>query len=194
MYANHIRSYALSAFVAVSGLSMLGCTTSQIGDRASATSKHAAVDAQIDAELSKLYNTVPGARDMVAASKGMLVFPAVVGGSFVVGGEFGHGALRIKGRTQKYYNIAAGSIGWQAGAQSKGIFYLFTTQEALDKFLASNGWIAGVDATVAIANVGANGSIDTNTMRAPVVGFVLANAGLEIGASVQGMKISENRL
>jgi lipid-binding SYLF domain-containing protein len=42
-----------------------------------------------------------------------------------------------------------------------------------------------------VANVGANGSIDTISMRAPVVGFVLANAGLEVGASVQGMKVTE---
>lgn len=33
------------------------------------------------------------------------------------------------------------------------------------------GWTVGVDATVALADIGANGSIDTSTMREPVVGF-----------------------
>ena len=49
----------------------------------------------------------------------------------------------------------------------------------------------GLDATVAVANVGANGSIDTEPMRQPVVDFVLANTGLEVGAYLQGMKVTE---
>jgi lipid-binding SYLF domain-containing protein len=70
---------------------------------------------------------------------------------------------------------------------------MFTTTEALDKFRNSKGWTAGVDATVAVANIGANGSVNTASMNQPVVGFVLANAGLEVGASVQGMKVTEIR-
>ncbi|MBO1925873.1 hypothetical protein J4711_14520 [Staphylococcus epidermidis] len=36
------------------------------------------------------------------------------------------------------------SIGWQAGGQSKAVIYVFNTQEALDKFLNSNGWSVGL--------------------------------------------------
>jgi lipid-binding SYLF domain-containing protein len=71
---------------------------------------------------------------------------------------------------------------------------VFTTEDALDKFRNSKGWTAGVDASVAAATVGANGRIDTNTMRQPVVGFVLTNLGLEAGVSVQGARIAEVRL
>ena len=71
------------------------------------------------------------------------------------------------------------------------MIYLFTTQESLAKFRSSKGWTAGADATVAVATIGANGSVDTNTIRQPVVGFVLTNVGLEAGVSVQGAKISE---
>jgi len=35
---------------------------------------------------------------------------------------------------------------------------------------------------------GANGSVDTNTLQQPVVGFVLTNVGLEAGISLQGAK------
>lgn len=189
-----VRPLAAAAVLAVCGVAFTGCTTSGPHDRASVASSHASVDAQIDATLSKLYRTVPGAREMAATSKGMLIFPSVVGGSFVVGAEYGRGALQTRGTTQSYYSIAGGSLGPQIGAQSKAIIYLFSTQDALDKFLASKGWTVGVDATVAVANIGANGQVDTATMRAPVVGFVLANAGLEVGASVQGMKITESRM
>ena len=74
------------------------------------------MDAQVDAALNRLYNTVPGSRELVARSKGVLVFPAVVGGSFIVGAEYGRGALRVDGKTLDYYSTTAASIGLQAGA------------------------------------------------------------------------------
>lgn len=191
MRTHSFRPLAAAALLAIGGLALVGCTTSRPEQRAAAGTERASINAQIDAALSRLYSNAPGAREMVAQSRGVLVFPSVVGGSFVVGAEYGRGALRVGGSTSAYYSIAAGSVGWQVGAQSKAIIYVFMTQEALDKFRASQGWTAGVDATVAVASLGANGSVDTNTMQQPVVGFVLANAGLEIGASLQGMKITQ---
>lgn len=131
---------------------------------------------------------------MANTSKGMLIFPSVVGGSLVIGAEYGRGALQVGGVTQRYHSIAEESLGPQVGAQSKAIIYLFTPQEALDKFLACKGWTVGFDATVALALISANGHIDKATMRAPVVGFVLANAGLEVGASIEGMKVTERQM
>lgn len=144
--------------------------------------------------MSKLDDTVAGSREMVANSRGVLVFPAVLGASLGIGAEYGRGALRVGGRTQTNYSTTAGSIGFQAGAQSKAVIYLFTTQEALDKFRNSKGWTVGADATVAVATIGANGRVDTNTIRQPVVGFVLTNVGLEAGVSLQGAKITEVQL
>jgi lipid-binding SYLF domain-containing protein len=191
MSANRLRPLAIGSMLALCGATFIGCTTTSPDGRTGVASSKASIDAQSDTTLARLYSDVPGAREVGASAKGILVFPAVVGGSFIVGAEYGRGALRSSDSARRYYSIAVGSVGWQAGAQSKAIVYMFTTTEALDKFRNSKGWTAGVDATVAVANVGANGSIDTSTMREPVVGFVLANAGLEVGASVQGMKVTE---
>jgi lipid-binding SYLF domain-containing protein len=120
------------------------------------------------------------------------VFPDVLKGGFIVGAEYGRGALFIDGKTQGYYSSAGGSIGFQAGAQSKAVVVLFMTEEALRQFLHSEGWTIGADATVAVADIGANGSIDSNTVRQPVVGFVMNNVGLMAGISLDGAKI--NRL
>jgi lipid-binding SYLF domain-containing protein len=68
------------------------------------------------------------------------------------------------------------------------------TPDSLARFRNAKGWTAGVDATVAVADVGANGSIDTNTIQQPVVGFVLNNAGLMAGVSLQGSKISKRHI
>lgn len=194
MYSNALRSLAIAAALALSGMAFVGCTTTSPDGRTGIASSRATVDVQTDAALARLYSEVPGAREIGASAKGILVFPAVVGGSFGVGAEYGRGVLRSSDNARRYYSVAIGSVGWQVGAQSKAIVYMFTTTDALDKFRNSKGWTAGVDATVAVANVGANGRVDTTSMHAPVVGFVLANAGLEVGASVQGMKVTELNL
>ncbi|RZI64616.1 BPSL1445 family SYLF domain-containing lipoprotein [Variovorax guangxiensis] len=194
MNTQKLRTLATVTAIAAAGALFAGCTTTRPGDSGTNTSSRASIDAQVDASLSKLYQTVPGSREMVAKSAGVLVFPSVVGASLGVGAEYGRGSLRTGGRTQAYYSTTAGSIGFQAGAQSKAVIYLFNTQEALTKFRNSKGWTAGADATVAVANIGANGSVDTNTVRQPVVGFVLTNVGLEAGVSISGAKISEVNL
>jgi len=191
MNTQKLRTLATVTAIAAAGALFVGCTTTRPGDSGTNTSSRASIDAQVDASLSKLYQTVPGSREMVSKSAGVLVFPSVVGASLGVGAEYGRGSLRTGGRTQAYYSTTAGSIGFQAGAQSKAVIYLFNTQEALTKFRNSKGWTAGADATVAVANIGANGSVDTNTVRQPVVGFVLTNVGLEAGVSISGAKISE---
>jgi lipid-binding SYLF domain-containing protein len=187
----YLRIVMSAAAIAVAGVAFVGCTTTMKGDSPSGPTSRSSIDAQVDAALSKLYMNVPGSRELVAKSKGVLVFPDVIGASLVVGAQYGRGALRVNGRTEAYYSTTAGSLGFQAGAQSKAVIYLFTTQQALDKFRTSKGWTVGADATVALATIGANGSLDTNTLQQPVVGFVLTNVGLEAGVSLQGAKIEQ---
>lgn len=194
MISNYFRPLAIASAVALSGVAFVGCTTTSPDGRTGVASSKSSLDAQTDATLTRLYSEVPGAREVGAAAKGILVFPAMVGGSFVVGAEFGRGVLRSSDSARRYYSATVGSVGWQMGAQSKAVVYMFTTTEALDKFRNSKGWTAGADATVAVANVGVNGTVDTASMRQPVVSFVMANAGLEVGASVNGMKITELQL
>jgi len=194
MNTQKLRTLATVTAVAAASVLFAGCTTTRPGDSGTSSSSRTSIDAQVDASLSKLYQTVPGSREMVGKAAGVLVFPSVVGASLGVGAEYGRGALRTGGRTQSYYSTTAGSIGFQAGAQSKAVIYVFNTQESLAKFRNSKGWTAGADATVAVANIGANGSVDTNTVQQPVVGFVLTNVGLEAGVSVQGAKITQINL
>ncbi|CAH0447735.1 hypothetical protein LMG10661_03808 [Ralstonia syzygii subsp. syzygii] len=189
------RTAATLAAVALLGTQIAACTTTspsaQGSDVMTSTNKHATTNSQADSALSRLYTTADGSRELVARAKGVLVFPSVLNAGFVVGGQYGEGVLRSGGRPLGYYNIASASIGFQAGAQSRALIILFMTDEALNKFRASQGWTAGVDATVALAKIGANGAVDTNTAQQPVIGFVLTNAGLMAGASVEGTKITK---
>jgi lipid-binding SYLF domain-containing protein len=122
----------------------------------------------------------------------MLVFPSVVSGGFIVGGSHGQGALRKGGKTAGFYSMSAASVGLLAGGQSRALFILFMTPDALKRFEASSGWTAGVDASVAMVSVGANARVDTQVVQQPVIGFVLTNSGFMADLSLNGTRI--NRL
>lgn len=185
--------FSTTAALAAGGLSLAGCTTTPPSSDTGAAvdaSKRQSINADVDGTLTHLYSTVHGSRELVSKAQGVLVFPSVIAAGFWVGGQYGQGALRVAGHTSGYYSIAAGSFGLQIGAQSKAIVMLFMTQDALNKFRESQGWAAGADATVAVLKVGANGDVDTSTATNPVEAFVLTNAGLMAGVSLEGSKIS----
>lgn len=187
-----LRSIGVAATLVAASLAFAGCTTTRPHTSGTPAEQRAEINSGVDATLSRLQESSPQARDLVSRAKGVLVFPSVLSAGFVVGAEHGRGELRVDGRNQGYYSTTGGSIGFQAGAQSKAVIVLFMTDDALRQFQQSKGWTVGADATVAVANIGANGNIDSNTIRKPVVGFVLNNAGLMAGVSLDGSKI--NRL
>ncbi|ABC78681.1 BPSL1445 family SYLF domain-containing lipoprotein [Syntrophus aciditrophicus] len=149
------------------------------------------IDLNVDASLDRFTRDVKGASEFLASAKGVLIIPKVIQGGFFVGGQYGEGALRIGGKTIDYYSLAGGSFGYQIGAQQKDIMLVFMEEEALNKFRASTGWQAGVDGTVAMANIGIEGSIDTTKIKDPIVGFVFGQKGLMAGVSISGSKFTK---
>jgi lipid-binding SYLF domain-containing protein len=148
------------------------------------------IDAGVDATLRTFYYQVRGARELAHKAVGMLVFPSIVKAGFGFGGEYGEGALLIHGRTAGYYNDVSASFGFQLGIQSRSVIIMFMTPHALDQFRNTAGWKVGVDGSVAIITVGVGGSIDTNKITSPVVGFVLDPKGLMYNLTLEGSKIS----
>lgn len=188
-----LRTGIATVTISVAGLLLAGCTTTPPSKPSAAakTNTREALDSAAIATLSKLYEAAPSSKELVARARGVLVFPDVLSGSFIVGAEHGKGVLRVGETTVGYYRTTSGSIGFQAGAQSKAMILLFMTDDALKKFRDSSGWTVGADATVALVNIGANGRIDTNTAKQPIVGFVMNNGGLMAGVSLEGTKISK---
>ena len=187
-----LRRTGMAIAIGAAGVLFAGCTTTtpSKSPAASTAEQRQSMNSAADATLGKLYQASPQSKELVARAKGVLVFPDVLSGSFIVGAEHGKGVLRVNGANAGYYSTTAGSIGFHAGAQSKAMVLLFMTDEALAKFRNSSGWTVGADATVAVVNIGANGRIDTNTAQQPIVGFVMNNGGLMAGVSVDGSKIS----
>lgn len=157
-------------------------------------SGHAASRAQIDAEvndtLNRFFAEVVNGRELANKAEALLIFPSIVKAGIGIGGEYGEGALHIRGRTAGYYNIISASFGFQLGIQTRSVIIMFMTPTALAGFQARSGWEAGVDGSVALITVGAGGAIDTNNVLDPIVGFVFNNKGLMYNLTLEGSKIS----
>lgn len=148
------------------------------------------IEAGVNSTLQRFYREIGGAQDLVSQAAGVLIFPTVLKAGFGIGGEYGEGALRIGGRTRGYYNTVSASVGFQLGAQARSVIIIFMTDEALAKFRRTDGFKIGVDGSVALVTLGAGGSIDTNQISSPVLGFILDSKGLMYNLTLEGSKIS----
>ncbi len=68
------------------------------------------IDVRVDVALERFYEEVTDGKKLVREAKGVLVFPKVFKAGFGLGGEYGKGALRIRGKTVEYYSTAAASL------------------------------------------------------------------------------------
>jgi lipid-binding SYLF domain-containing protein len=155
---------------------------------------HAADKAQIDrdvqAALQKLYVKTPSAKLLAGEAKAILVFPSIVKGGFVVGGQYGEGALVKQGKIRSYYKTVSASYGLQAGLQKFGYALFFMNESALTYLNTSGGWEVGFGPSIVIVDAGVAKSITTTTTRKEVYAFFFDQKGLMAGLSLQGTKIS----
>jgi lipid-binding SYLF domain-containing protein len=149
------------------------------------------IDASVDTALTRFQKDVFAGKDMLSKAKGVLVFPSVIKAGIGLGGEYGTGALRINGKTVDYYNTIAGSVGFQLGGQVKSVYLLFMQDNALKNFQASDGWKAGVDGSVALITIGADGSVDTTKTNQPIIAYVLGQKGLMYNLNIEGSKFNK---
>jgi lipid-binding SYLF domain-containing protein len=166
-----------------------------IGTIAHAPAADAATGAEIQHDANETLHSfvrqIGGARELANKAHGILVFPSVIKAGFGIGGEYGEGLLIVDKRPAGYYNLISASFGFQLGAQERAVIIMFMTQSALDTFYRRAGWKVGVDGSVAIITVGIGGSIDTDKVTEPVIGFILDQKGLMYNLTLEGSKISK---
>jgi len=143
------------------------------------------------AALQALYEGTPAAKEIGAKAKGILVFPSIIKAGFIVGGQYGEGALRKRDKTVGYYNTVAASYGLQAGAQSFGYALFFMTDSALKYLDKSDGWEIGTGPSVVIVDEGMARALTTTTAKDDVYAFFFSQKGLMAGLGLQGSKISK---
>jgi lipid-binding SYLF domain-containing protein len=158
---------------------------------AAGADKAVEIDRDVDSALAKLFASSPVAEELSRVAKGILVFPDVVKGGLIIGGQYGKGALRVNGKTVGYYSTAAASYGLQAGAQSFGYAMFFMTESALEYLKKSSGWEIGVGPSIVVVDAGLARSLTTTTAKEDVYAFFFGQKGLMAGLGIQGSKISQ---
>ena len=149
------------------------------------------IDRDVDSAINKLYESSSAAKELSKVAKGMLVFPNVIKGGLIIGGQYGKGALRVDDKTVGYYSTAAASYGLQAGAQSFGYAMFFMTEGALEYLKKSSGWEIGVGPSIVIVDEGIARSLSTTTAKEDIYVFFFIQKGLMAGLGIQGSKITQ---
>lgn len=149
------------------------------------------IDAGVVVALDRFFSQIKGSKEFAKRAKGLLVLPNVTKAAIVVGGEYGEGALRVGGKNIAYYNMVAGTYGFQIGAESRDIIIVFMTDASLKKFRSSDGWEAGVDGNIAVLDLGVGAKIETTAIKDPIVAFVFDVMGLMADISLKGAKFTK---
>jgi lipid-binding SYLF domain-containing protein len=161
-----------------------------IGPNNAAAGSAAELDREVDSALATLFAKSDSAKVLAEKAKAILIFPAITKAGFIVGGQYGQGALREGGKTVGYYSSVAASYGLQAGIQKFGYALFFMTDSAREYIDRSDGWEIGVGPSIVVVDVGAAGSLTTTTAKSEIYAFFFSQKGLMAGLGLQGTKIT----
>ena len=178
------RKLMITSIAMLTTGSMLGCSTNK--------AEYAGNEILSDSEesLQTLFNLAPETRDIYNKSAGTLIMPRVTKASFVFGGSYGEGVLKIGGAPVDFYSVAAASFGYQLGAIQFSHTIFFMTEDALKTFRLTDGWEIGADAEVFFRKKGASFGVTNNTLTKPIYAIVYGQRGVIAGASLEGAKYS----
>jgi lipid-binding SYLF domain-containing protein len=176
----------------ISALMIAAAAAFVLMPRSSIAGTAAEIDSDVDKALASLYGQTPEAKKLGETSKGILVFPKIVKGGFVlVGGQGGEGALRVNGKTADYYNTLAVSYGLQLGVQWFGYAMFFRTDESLGYLDNSDGWEVGTAPSVVLVDKGAASGFTSSSLKDDIYVFFFDQEGLMAGLGLQGTKITK---
>jgi lipid-binding SYLF domain-containing protein len=132
-------------------------------------------------------------QDLLDKADCVIVFPSVLKAAFVVGGDYGRGAMvcrtgehfRGPWGSPAMYALEGASVGFQLGGQATDLVLLVMNERGASAILESKVKLGG-DASVAAGPKGRTASADTDaTMRAEILSYSRAR-GLFAGISLEG--------
>ena len=157
----------------------------------SAAASAAEINRDVKIALEKLYAKSSSAKTLGEKAKGILVFPGIIKAGFMVGGQFGEGALLRGGKTAGYYNTLSASYGLQIGGQKYGYALFFMSDSAMSWLDRSDGWEIGTGPSIVVMDTGAASSATTTSLQSEIYAFFFDQKGLMGGLGLQGTKVSK---
>ena len=142
-------------------------------------------------EVMGIPDNIP--QELLEKAECVIVFPSVLKAAFVVGGDYGRGAMVC--RTGEHfdgpwgspamYALEGGSVGFQLGGQATDLVLLVMNKRGASAILDSKVKL-GADASAAAGPKGRGASADTDaTMRAEILSYSRSR-GLFAGISLEG--------
>lgn len=180
------------ALASISTLALVpSCANDPLTRANGAASSASQISRDSRAALRSLYAQNSAARALGQRAKGVLVFPSVVKGGFMVGAQAGNGAMiRDTGEISGFYQTTAASYGLQAGIQEFGYALFFMDDSAYRNLNRSGGWELGSSPSLVVVDKGVAGSLTTATINKGTYAFFFNQRGLMGGLGLQGSKIT----
>ena len=165
-------------------------TGTLVGPNLAQAASGAELDRDARKGLEMLYGKTPASKALGEKAQGILVFPSITKGGFMVGGQFGEGAFIQGGKTVGYYNTVQVSYGLQAGIQKYGYALFFMSASALKWLDKSDGFELGTGPSIVVVDTGAAKSMSTTTLQSEIYAFFFDQKGLMGGLGLQGTKVT----
>lgn len=186
-----IQHLAMASLLAFGCLSLTQCANDPITNLNAASVNPQKLANDSRAALKKLYASKPAARRLGEKAQGILIFPNIAKGGFMVGGMAGNGCLiRPDGKARDFYQTAGASYGLQAGIQEYGYALFLMDKSAFDNINRSGGWEIGSSPGLVVVDEGMSASLSTTTLNASTYAFIFNQRGLMGGVGLQGSKIT----
>jgi len=146
------------------------------------------IDADANEALTEFFMEVHGAKKFLANSKGYVVFPSVNEAGFIFGGRYGEGVLRVGTESKSYHSVTSASMGFQLGAQNYSLIIVFTSDNALKKFMTDDDWETDMDFNIAMAEWNTEEELDEIDFGSNMVGFVFDSTGMMGNFTFEGTR------
>jgi lipid-binding SYLF domain-containing protein len=187
------KAFLATAFAAAASLMVAAAAPSRASDLNDA---EALVDEAFHAVRGMLQNNEFEALPRyLENAQGVMIYPSLVKGGFIIGGEGGSGLLMVRGSdgtwsSPAFYTLAAGSIGLQIGGQvSKAVLTIMN--EGAVRAMMEDGFKFGGDISVAVGPVGKGLEASTTGNFDDDVYVFSSAVGLFGGGSLEGAGLIE---
>jgi len=131
-----------------------------------------------------------GLRALVKKARGILIYPQVLRGAFIVGVSGGSGVMLVRDRMDDswagptFSTLGEASFGLQAGGQASEVVLVALTDRGVAALLSTSAKL-GADVGIAVGPVGAGAEAATANLSADIVSYSRAK-GLYAGVSLEG--------
>lgn len=182
----------MALLLGLSALTLSNCAQGPVTKMNAATSSRSEITHASKKALADLYSSNPEALKLGRKASGVLVFPSIVKGGFMVGAEGGNGALITRGQTSvtKFYQTAGASYGLQAGVQKFGYALFLMHPSDVQKIDEASGWEVGSSPSLVVVDKGMATALTTKTIEKGAYAFFFDQKGLMAGLGLKGSKIT----